>query len=155
MSASHEDTQPRVWDLLTGSEIGRLRGHNGIVKCIQVEDHVCLTGGEDGNVRLWDLRRVDDEGDGLGEGGFVSLGHLLEEDEDEDGRDTESSDKPSSIRDDISEDTSGKDSSCVRLLEGHTKTVTSLYFEDECLVSRDLVKIANAYIASTTGYGRI
>jgi division protein 1 len=61
VSASQEDAQPRVWDLLTGDEIGRLRGHVGSVHCLQVEDHVCLTGGEDGNVRLWDLRRVDDE----------------------------------------------------------------------------------------------
>src|ERR1700675_2368327 len=63
VSASQDDCQPRVWDLFSGSEIGRLKGHSGTVKCVQVEDHVCLTGGDDGNVRLWDLRRVgeDDE----------------------------------------------------------------------------------------------
>ncbi|KNZ78167.1 Mitochondrial division protein 1 [Termitomyces sp. J132] len=99
VSASQEDAQPRVWDLFSGTEIGRLRGHVGAVKCVQVEDHVCLTGGEDGNVRLWDLRRVDDdEHDGW-------------------------------------EDPSVKNGPCARLLEGHTKAVTALYFEDECLVT--------------------
>ena len=56
VTASQDDTQLRVWDLLTGEEIGRLRGHRGTVKCIQVEDHICLTGSEDGTVRVWDLK---------------------------------------------------------------------------------------------------
>ncbi|KAJ6626942.1 WD40-repeat-containing domain protein [Mycena sp. CBHHK59/15] len=100
VSASQDDAQPRVWDLFSGTEIGRLRGHSGTVKCVQVEDHVCLTGGSDGNVRLWDLRRVDaDQADGWGDEG--------------------------EIRDDC----------CARVLEGHTKAVTALYFEDDCLVT--------------------
>jgi mitochondrial division protein 1 len=40
---------------------------------------VCLTGGEDGNVRLWDLRRVDDEW--RGEDETTSLSNVAEEDE--------------------------------------------------------------------------
>ncbi|KAL1675759.1 WD40-repeat-containing domain protein [Schizophyllum commune] len=61
VSAGQEEPHPIVWDLLTGSEIGRLRGHDAPVRCLQVEDHVCLTGGADGDVRLWDLRRVDED----------------------------------------------------------------------------------------------
>ncbi|KAF8060982.1 WD40-repeat-containing domain protein [Lyophyllum atratum] len=136
VSASQEDAQPRVWDLFSGTEIGRLRGHSGTVKCIQVEDHVCLTGGEDGNVRLWDLRRVEDDNDGWGEGELVSLSDVAEEDEEE--RDLEASDKPTSVRDGASSmlaDTSEKDGPCARVLEGHSKAVTALYFEDECLVT--------------------
>ncbi|RDB28476.1 Mitochondrial division protein 1 [Hypsizygus marmoreus] len=137
VSASQEDAQPRVWDLFSGTEIGRLRGHRGTVKCVQVEDHVCLTGGEDGNVRLWDLRRVEEEdGDGWGEGELVSLSEVSEEDELD--RDPELSDKPNGIRNEaesISEAASEREGPCARVLEGHTKAVTALYFEDECLVT--------------------
>lgn len=128
VSASQEDAQPRVWDLLSGSEIGRLRGHRGAVKCIQVEDHVCLTGGEDGNIRLWDLRRVEDDDDGWGLGEMVNLSDVAEEDEAE-----ELFDRPNGIR--AHESVAEKDGPCARVLEGHSKAVTALYFEDECLVT--------------------
>ena len=109
VSASQEDCQPRVWDLLSGSEIGRLSGHSSTVKCLQVESLFCVTGGEDGTARLWDLRKVADDsawGDDL-----VSL----------------------SEEEDTSEPRAAKDDACVRLLEGHTQAVTALYFEDDCL----------------------
>ncbi|PPQ67375.1 hypothetical protein CVT25_005954 [Psilocybe cyanescens] len=129
VSASQEDAQPRVWDLLSGDEIGRLRGHIGAVHCLQVEDHVCLTGGADGNVRLWDLRRVNDA-DGWSEGEMVNLSDVPEEDE----KGGELVEYPNGIR--ASEDDSlHKDGTCARLLEGHTQAVTALYFEDECLVT--------------------
>ena len=131
MTASQEDSQPRVWDLLTGEEIGRLRGHQGTVKCVQVEDHVCVTGSEDGTVRLWDLRRVDEDEDWEGE--TFSLSDVAEEDESHDGETPHTngiragSSKPSSVAE--------REGPCVRLLEGHTKEVSALYFEDECLVT--------------------
>ncbi|KAF9569818.1 WD40 repeat-like protein [Agrocybe pediades] len=128
VSASQEDAQPRVWDLLTGEEIGRLRGHVGAVHCLQVEDHVCLTGGADGNVRLWDLRRVDAD-DGWGEAEMVSLSDVAEEDEE-----APEKEGGSSVRT-AEEDPVQKDKTCARVLEGHTQTVTALYFEDECLVT--------------------
>ena len=80
VTASQDDTQLRVWDLLTGEEIGRLRGHRGTVKCIQVEDHICLTGSEDGTVRVWDLRRVDEDED-WESGDMFNLSDVVEEDE--------------------------------------------------------------------------
>lgn len=114
VSASHEDAQPRVWDLLTGSEIGRLRGHHGTVKCLQVESHICLTGGEDSTVRLWDLRKVGD--DGAWGDDFVSLSDTTEED-------------PSGPN------KADRNDACLRLFEGHAQAVTALYFEDDCLVT--------------------
>ncbi len=115
-----------MWDLLSGEEIGRLRGHVGAVHCLQVEDHVCLTGGADGNVRLWDLRRVD-EVDTWGVDDMLHLSDIAEGDDAEEfgelGEGVSSSEKPL-----------GNETACVRLLGGHTQAVTALYFEDECLV---------------------
>ncbi|KIY64388.1 WD40 repeat-like protein [Cylindrobasidium torrendii FP15055 ss-10] len=123
VTSAQDEPQPIVWDLLYGTQIGRLKGHTGAVKTIQVEDHICVTGSEDGSVRLWDLRQVDNE-DGWGEEGeFVSLSDVAEESED-----------GGSIRDGKSEPEERNDS-CIRILEGHTKTVSSLYFEDKCLVT--------------------
>ncbi|RXW18437.1 hypothetical protein EST38_g7407 [Candolleomyces aberdarensis] len=132
VSASEEDAQPRVWDLLTGTEIGRLRGHIGAVKCLQIEDNVCLTGGEDGNVRLWDLRKVDED-DGWGSRETDRMPDVIEE-EDENADDGELLEKPSGIRS-RTNSTVSKDGPCARVLEGHSRAVTALYFEDDCLVT--------------------
>ncbi|KAF8213672.1 WD40-repeat-containing domain protein [Mycena galopus ATCC 62051] len=138
VSASQDDSQPRVWDLFSGTEIGRLRGHTDTVKCVQVEDHVCLTGGADGNVRLWDLRRVDAEPtDGWGdEGEIVTLSEIAEEEASEEGghaeRDAEA--ESNGVRSGKQRATE-RDDCCERVLEGHTKAVTALYFEDDCLVT--------------------
>jgi division protein 1 len=91
VSAATDDSV-RVWDLCSGEEVGRLRGHKGAVKTIQTDEQLCLTAGADGDIRLWDLRLVDDY-EGLVEGG-----------------------------------------PCVKTLEGHSKAVSSLYYEDGCLV---------------------
>ncbi|KAF9072680.1 WD40-repeat-containing domain protein [Rhodocollybia butyracea] len=131
VSASSEDSQPIVWDLFSGTELGRLRGHTGVVKCIQVEDTVCVTGSEDSSVRLWDLRRVDmDVSDGWGdEGEMVNLSDVTEEDE---GDDVNT--KSNGIRNG-KEQEQKEDAACLRVLEGHTKAVTTLFFEDNCLVT--------------------
>ncbi|KAJ3754053.1 WD40-repeat-containing domain protein [Lentinula raphanica] len=131
VSASQDDSQPIVWDLLSGSESGRLRGHIGTVKCIQVEDMVCVTGSEDSSVRLWDLRRVDADGsDGWGdEGEIVSLSDVAEEDDGGEG-----GVKTNGIRNGVEKEKI-EDGACLRVLEGHTKAVTTLFFEDNCLVT--------------------
>jgi len=128
VSASQEDAQPRVWDLLSGVELGRLRGHVGAVHCLQVEDHVCLTGGADGSIRLWDLRRVGDDDD-WGEGEMVNLSDVAEEEEGEEGTEYSDESKAPTANAPV------RDQPCARVLEGHTQTVTALYFEDECLVT--------------------
>jgi len=98
------------------------------VKCVQVEDHVCLTGSEDGTVRVWDLRRVDEEEWDTGFG----LSDVAEEGEGE----AEDEVRMNGIKQGASEPSEPeKAGPCVRLLEGHTKAVSALYFEDECLVT--------------------
>ena len=118
-----------MWDLLSGVELGRLRGHVGAVHCLQVEDHVCLTGGADGSIRLWDLRRVGDDDD-WGEGEMVNLSDVAEEEEGEEGTEYSDESKAPTANAPV------RDQPCARVLEGHTQTVTALYFEDECLVRR-------------------
>ncbi|KAI6134207.1 WD40-repeat-containing domain protein [Pisolithus thermaeus] len=127
VSSSQDDTQPRVWDLMTGSEISRLRGHHGVVKCIQVEDNLCLTGSDDGSARLWNLGAVEDDWE------RASLSDVPEEDGDQDGELVE---KPNGIQcSSSSQASTDSDGPCLRRLEGHSKAVTALYFEDDCLVT--------------------
>ena len=126
VSAAQEDPQPRVWDLLSGQEIGRLRGHIGTVKCLQVEDHVCLTGSDDSTVRLWDLRRVEEDDD-------VEIVAYS------DASDGEIIERPNGIRNgSVGGSELERETAFVRALEGHSKAVTSMYFEDDCLVSGDI-----------------
>lgn len=128
-----------------------------MVKCIQVEDHVCLTGGEDGNVRLWDLRRVEEDDGWGGEGEMVSLSDVAEEDE-ERTDDGELGSAPNGIKS-SKESIPERDGPCVRILEGHSKAVTALYFEDDCLVgprsSFRIVGFLFTVLFSPSGYRRI
>lgn len=120
VSASRDDPQLRVWDLFSGVEVGRLRGHRGTVKCVQVEDTTCLTGSEDGSVRIWDLRQVEDRRSQ--DDDVVSLNDIQEDEE------ILPTTAPEHTRH------SDSDSACTKTLDGHTKAVTALYFEDDCLV---------------------
>ena len=139
VTASQDDAHPRVWDLLTGEEVGRLRGHVGTIKALQVEAHLCATGATDGAVRLWDLRRVD----GDVEGSDWDLSDVLEEaEEDGEGAGTGGSvvvDRPHSgpngtVRPRRASEEDDVPGPCVRVLEGHSKGVTALYFENDTLV---------------------
>ncbi|KAL5534843.1 hypothetical protein ACEPAG_1308 [Sanghuangporus baumii] len=123
-SESDDDPSPRVWDMLEIEEIGRLQGHRGPVRALQVEDHVCLTGGEDGALRVWDLRRVGDQ-----DGELINLADIREEQDDDSAT--------SSIRNGTGNGSivSGTDGPCARVLEGHSKAISALYFEENCLVS--------------------
>ncbi|TFY72239.1 hypothetical protein EVG20_g750 [Dentipellis fragilis] len=132
VTANQEDSQPRVWDLLSGEEIGRLRGHTGAVKCLQVEDNVCLTGSGDGNIRVWDLRRVDDDD---WENGIVHLSDVVEEPEEENAEGDVVVHKPNGIRDGTENGKTEPSGPCTRVLEGHSKAVTTLYFEEDTLVT--------------------
>ena len=118
VSSSADDTV-RVWDLTIGTEVGRLRGHSGTVKCLQVEEELCITGGTDNAIKMWDLRRVEDYETrlSLAKQGDVSYQNLSELA--------------------AGEETAVEDpyNPCLMTLEGHSKAVTALYFDDNCLVS--------------------
>ena len=102
-----------------------MRGHAGAVKALQVESSLCITGGVDGSLRVWDLDRIDDDDVALPatptRPGKMSseygpaLGAVAEEDEDE---------------------PSDRTGPCMQVMHGHSRDVTALYFEGSCLVRR-------------------
>jgi division protein 1 len=90
-----------------------------------------LTGSDDSTVRLWDLRRVEEEDDLE----IVAYSDAAGSD----GGDCELVERPNGIRNgSVGGSELGRETALVRVLEGHSKAVTSMYFEDECLVSSDI-----------------
>ena len=61
-SSSSKAGAVSVYDLTDGQEVGRLLGHRGLVKCLLVEEDLCITGGADGKISLWDLPTAVEEG---------------------------------------------------------------------------------------------
>lgn len=106
-----------------------------------MEDTLCLTGGADGAVRLWDLRVVEDYEERMQKASDKRALHdplerILERQEDEQDYDWEEG--PSGFTDmtmDSSASMAEESGPCVRVLEGHSKSVTALCYEDGTLVS--------------------
>ncbi|GAA5840079.1 hypothetical protein JCM11251_000597 [Rhodosporidiobolus azoricus] len=161
--SSSSDASVRLWDLTTGTETGFLKGHRGVVKTLQVEGNVCVTGGEEGGIRVWDLDKAEEmfyqgvvpqatplaaevEEDVFGPIGTASGAGLVNGTPapvEDDGMLRE---QPSKVREgaiavegDAAAVLSGKkekaEGPCMRVLDGHTKSVTSLYFDGGTLVT--------------------
>lgn len=93
---------------------------------------------------------MDAEGsDGWGdEGEIVSLSDVAEEDSSEEGT------RPNGIRNGMGKEQK-EDAACLRVLEGHTKTVTTLFFEDNCLVCWSIVALLLAFNILSLGHWRV
>lgn len=132
-----QDDAVKVWDLCDGEVLGELRGHKGAVKAVQVEDTMCVTGGEDGDVRLWDLRLVEEHEERLAK---VEARNPL---------DRIAEEKEGSIRQGGAGDEDEDRHPCVRTLEGHSKSITSLYYEDSTLVTGSADKTIRQWDVTT------
>lgn len=145
VTASQDDTV-KVWDLCDGELLGELKGHAGMAKVLQLEGDLALTGGIDGSVRMWDLRVVEDweekmerrEKKGQEEGDVFGRGGMVDE-----------STPNGVIRDGGETETEEEGGPCVRVLEGHSKAVTALYYEEGCLVTGSSDKTIRQWDANT------
>ncbi|KWU46066.1 WD40 repeat-like protein [Rhodotorula sp. JG-1b] len=159
--SSSSDSSVRLWDLTTGTETGFLKGHQGLVKALQVEGSVCVSGGEDGGIRVWDLDKAEEmfyagivpsssrgaaaaalpiDEDVFGPTSTIGAGGLVNGPAggvEDDGLLRE----PTSVRDGAvaaavaGEEADDPSSPCMRNLQGHTKAVTSLFFDGPTLVT--------------------
>jgi division protein 1 len=127
--SSSLDESLQLWDLATGEPIRSLNGHNGIVKCLQVEEMTCITGGIDGQIRIWDMDRA------------LEIDSRLEGTLTQEERISRNDTASASPADDSQHVTSREDP-CVMKLEGHSRSVTALYFDDTCLVSLILLPLS-------------
>ena len=142
--SSEPDKAVRVWDLSDGEEIGALKGHKGLVKCLLVEGTICVTGGQDGKIVLWDLPAAIDIGleQEKSHRDDRYAHRSLQEDEKEDVFFSSTGQKANGTPETTDENldglatpSDGFSKARLRVLEGHSKDVTCLSYEDTSLVS--------------------
>ena len=144
-SSAEPDKAVRVWDLSDGEEIAALQGHRGLVKCLLVEGTLCVTGGQDGKVVLWDLPTAvevaSQQERNQREDGYAHR-RLLDEDQDDlffsSGRSSKLNGISESPEEDLENPSAPEDGfsqARLKVLEGHSKDVTCLSYEDTSLVS--------------------
>jgi WD40 repeat protein len=56
-----EDCTARVYDATDLDVVHRFRGHLGPINCLAVSDELLVTGSADKTVKVWDLKRVEQE----------------------------------------------------------------------------------------------
>lgn len=57
--SSSMDGTVKAWDLYRNKCLGNLEGHQGLVRCLQLDDARLLTGSDDGTIKHWDLSLID------------------------------------------------------------------------------------------------
>ncbi|KAI7888207.1 WD40-repeat-containing domain protein [Mucor mucedo] len=59
MVSSSMDGTVRAWDLYRNKCLGTLEGHQGLVRCLQLDEARLLTGSDDGTIKQWDLSLIE------------------------------------------------------------------------------------------------
>ncbi|GMH37739.1 hypothetical protein BSKO_05612 [Bryopsis sp. KO-2023] len=76
-----DDTQVRVWSLLSGECLNVLKGHTSSIESLAVSDGILASASRDRSLRLWDYEKgecvkVLNEASGFSMGGVCSLGGI-------------------------------------------------------------------------------
>ncbi|HKB39560.1 MAG TPA: sigma factor-like helix-turn-helix DNA-binding protein, partial [Gemmataceae bacterium] len=60
LASGADDGEVRLWDLLSGKEVGRLAAHRGSVETIAFssDGRMLVSGGEDGTAHIWDVSKI-------------------------------------------------------------------------------------------------
>lgn len=53
------DGTVKAWDLYRNKCLGNIEGHQGLVRCLQLDDARLLTGSDDSTIKYWDLSLID------------------------------------------------------------------------------------------------
>jgi mitochondrial division protein 1 len=132
---SYEDIQVR--SVLTNQKHAHFLATLGPVKCLQVEGSICVSGGTDNTVRIWDLMAVEEEEEALNQGFAENIASSPRSTfptiPDAEGEDDD--DAAVIVERPQTHTPRSRPKGCIRTLEGHTKAVSAVYFEESCLVS--------------------
>jgi len=128
MVTASRDRTTRVWDLTTFKCLGQLPGHQDYVECMQLEDNTLVTGSRDNTIRMWNLADLHHPQDSRSSSPSPS----------ESSRNSNDISAKMTDEDDYSRSSTDTlnvlDSCWTNTLNGHTGSVTCLYFEDSKLV---------------------
>lgn len=120
-TAHDEGGGVRIWDLSSGEELGHLISPtHEVVKCLQVNNTTCITGGTDAQIRLWDLNKV----------GAELLTDSSDKVDDKDSSNNSASQSPH-----VNKNAKNRGGVLMSTFRGHAQPVSALYSEGACLVS--------------------
>lgn len=125
-----KDSTVRVWDLATFKCLGQLPGHQNYVECMQLSQNLLLTGSRDSTVRTWNLADLNHSQNSRSSSPSPSESSLYSGNINGKAAETETDEYSRSYTETIE----SLDKCWTGTLNGHSGSVTCLYFEDERLV---------------------
>ncbi|KAF9363533.1 Mitochondrial fission protein [Mortierella sp. NVP85] len=126
-----KDNTVRVWDLATFKCLGQLPGHQNYVECMQLSQNLLLTGSRDSTVRTWNLADLNHSQNSRSSSPSPSESSLHSGNVNGKAAETETDEYSRSYTETIE----SLDKCLTGTLNGHSGSVTCLYFEDERLLT--------------------